>query len=511
MKISGESTTRAVRQVCADLSEAADLVGCTAIVFEYALGAGSAWVAVWERDEPTYRLVGARSERDDLSGPPAQPGRFPEGALELRLRRGGREVGILGIGPPQNGSDWSAADIESFEIVASGLAMVWSAIQLEYDLQSTRRQLGRRELDLETLFGISQELNSSLSSRTIAQTLLFSAMGHCATRSGLVMGTVAGKDQVLAQQGITMDYSLSTALNEACRGKVFQPDAPEIFPWAVFVPIRHGGETIGLVALGKKLTGRPYSRNEIAFLTAMADQAAIAMSNARYCEELQETLERERRSYHEKEKMRRYLSAGAVAAVENGDRDATELGGRLVWASVLFADVRGFTSMAEKVPPEAVVRLLNTYMSRMARIIDQFGGFLDKFMGDGIMAFFEPQDEIDNEAFRAVACARAMRREVIRMNEEGEFPGGHKVQIGIGINSGEVVAGNIGSEHRMDFTLIGDNVNLAARLESNAKPGQILVSAATQARLGGLVPTEFLDTIFVKGKAEPVEVYQVPD
>jgi adenylate cyclase len=127
------------------------------------------------------------------------------------------------------------------------------------------------------------------------------------------------------------------------------------------------------------------------------------------------------------------------------------------------------------------------------------------------MAFFEPQEEIDNEAFRAVACAKAMRRELGKMNEEGAFPDHHQVQIGIGINSGEVVAGNIGSKHRMDYTLIGDNVNLAARLESNAKSGEILVSSATVKRLAGLAPTDYLDTIIVKGRSEPVEVYQVPE
>jgi len=510
VRLTGDLKYAAAGRVCTELAGAGDLVQCTAIVFEHALARGASWVALWENEGDAYRLVGARGENDDLAGPPAVPGRFPDGTLELKLRRSAEEVGILGLGPPQNGSDWPPEDRDLWGIVAAQLALAWHGIRLEYTLQSTRRELGKRELDLGTLFGIAQELNSSLSSRTISQTLLFSAMGHCATRAGLVMATIGGKEQMLAQQGVTMDHSLSTTLKEAARGKNYPADSPEIMPWGIYVPIRHGGEHIGLLALDRKLTGRPYSKEEINFLGAMAENAAIAIANARYCEELQETLERERRSYLEKEKMRRYLSAGAVAAVEAGDREATELGGRMTFATILFADVRGFTTLAERVPPEAVVRLLNAYMSRMAGIIDEFGGSLDKFIGDGIMAFFEPQDEIDNEAYRAVACAQAMRRELGKMNEEGAFPDQYQVQIGIGINSGEVVAGNIGSKHRMDYTLIGDNVNLAARLESNAKSGQILVSAATVKRLGGLVPTAYLDTIIVKGKSEPVEVYQVP-
>ena len=510
--MSGEPKTRAVRQVCADLADASDLVRCSAIVFEHAVEVrGAAWVALWEQEEDSYRLVGARSQNDDMAGPPAHPGRFPDGAIELKLVRSGQMVGILGLGPPEDGSDWSTDDRELWQVVAAQLALTWHGIRLEFDLQTTRRRLGRRELDLGTLFGIAQELNSSLSSRTISQTFLFSAMGHCATRGGLVMGTIGGRDQILAQQGLTMEHSLSTALREATHGKAFPADSPEIFPWGIFVPIRHGGESIGLLALEKKLTGRPFSREEINFLGAMAENAAIALANARYCEELQETFERERRSFVEKEKMRRYLSAGAVAAVEYGDGQAMELGGRTIWATVLFADVRDFTSLSERVPAEAVVRLLNTYMSRMSAVLTEYGGFLDKFIGDGIMAFFEPQDETDNEAFRAVACARAMRRELSEMNEECAFPEGQTVAMGIGINSGEVVAGNIGSPDRMDFTLIGDNVNLAARLESNAKPGQVLVSTSTVRRLAGLVPTEYFDTIIVKGKAEPVEVHQVPD
>ncbi len=511
MSVTGQHTFTAIARVCAELAKAGDLVQCTGIVFEHALLRGAAWVALWECEGEAYRLVGARSENDDITDAPAHPGRFPDGACAYRLVRGGEEVGLLGLGAPQDGSDWSEGDRELWGIVASQLALAWHTIRLEFTLQATRRQLGKRELDLGTLFGIAQELNSSLSSRTISQTLLFSAMGHCATRAGLVMATIGGKEQMLAQQGVTMDHSLATTLKQAAHGTPFVPDSPEILPWGIFVPIRHGGEHIGLLALDRKLTGRPYSKEEVNFLGAMAENAAIAIANARYCEELQETLERERRSFLEKQKMRRYLSAGAVAAVEHGDREATELGGRTVWATILFADVRGFTTLSERVPAEAVVRLLNAYMTRMSAVISEFEGNLDKFIGDGIMAFFEPQDDVDNEAYRAVACAKAMRREVGKMNEEGAFPDQYQVQIGIGINSGEVVAGNIGSKHRMDYTLIGDNVNLAARLESNAKSGQILVSTATVKRLGGLVPTDYLDTIIVKGKSEPVEVYQVPE
>lgn len=503
------ATLEGIRHLCDELVGAPDLVRCSGMMFEYALETGAAWIALWEKEGENYRLVGARSENDDMAGAPARPGMFPDGSLELQLGRSSKALGLLGIGPRQDGRDWSAEDKDGWRILSDYIALVWATITLDFDLETTRRQLGRRELDLGTLFGIAQELNSSLSTRTIAQTLLFSAMGHCASRAGLVSCNLDGKQTVLAQQGLTMEHSLSGPLNEAMAGKAFPHDSDDIAPWGLFVPIRHGGDTIGVMALERKLTGRPFSKEEINFLQAMAEQAAIALSNAGYCEELQETLERERRSFSEREKMSRYLSAGAMAEVA-GSGDSVALGGRTVNATILFADVRGFTSLSEQIPPQEVVSLLNAYMTQMASLIGEFGGILDKFMGDGIMAIFKPTDETDNDAYRAVACAVKMRREVDRMNAEGAFPNGHRLCTGIGINSGEVVAGNIGSKDRMDYTVIGDNVNLAARLESTAKPGQILLSKATFERLGGLVATKYMDTIVLKGKSVPLDVYQVP-
>lgn len=507
-KLQVESDASIVRAVFEGLAAVRELAPCCQLVLEHLLASGATWAAIWEVEGDEVRLVasggamptveGCRPPWTDLAGL----------ALTLALERGGEAIGCLAIGPPKSQGEWSEAQVAAWHTLGQCFALAWACLRVECDLQRTRRLLGRRELDLGALFGVSQELNSSLSSETIGQTLLLSAMGHCASRIGSVFIFCDGHPAVVAEQGLTPEHRESSALAAALQGAILPADAIESRPWGLFVPIRHGEDLSGLLALSPKLTGRPFSREEVNFLGAMAEQAGVALANARYCEELQDTLERERRIYNEKEKMRSYLSSAAMAHVEAGDGEAGEA--KTVWATVLFGDVRGFTALAEKYPAQGVVRLLNTYMGRMAEVIVQHGGVVDKFMGDGIMAFFQPVYEEDNEAFRAVSCAIAMRQEVARMNQEGVFGDGMELHVGIGLNSGEAVAGNIGSKDRMDFTLIGDTVNLSARLESAARPGQILLSTSTVERVGGLVRTEYLDTLVLKGKAVPLDVFQVP-
>ena len=189
------------------------------------------------------------------------------------------------------------------------------------------------------------------------------------------------------------------------------------------------------------------------------------------------------------------------------------LGGRSVTATVLFSDIRGFTTLTEELGPQATVSLLNEYFEIMVDCIQREGGMLDKFIGDAIMAAFGIPVAHDDDEDRAVRTAVAMISRLREWNQVRAGQGKRAVDIGIGLNTDVVVSGNIGSNKRMDFTVIGDGVNLAARLESACKSyaARILISEFTRKRLRGTYRMREVDRVIVKGKTQPVAVYEVLD
>jgi adenylate cyclase len=209
--------------------------------------------------------------------------------------------------------------------------------------------------------------------------------------------------------------------------------------------------------------------------------------------------------------MARYMDPALADQLVRGDEDI--LGGRSVEASVLFSDVRSFTSLAEELGPQATVTLLNDYFTIMVECIQEQGGMLDKFIGDAIMAAFGLPVAHGDDADRAVQSAISMISSLFEWNKERMQDGRRPIDMGIGINTGTVVAGNIGSPKRMDFTMIGDGVNLASRLESACKQysARILISKYTLRQLNGVYRTREVDHVVVKGKTQPVAVYEVLD
>ncbi len=189
------------------------------------------------------------------------------------------------------------------------------------------------------------------------------------------------------------------------------------------------------------------------------------------------------------------------------------LGGKSVTATVLFSDIRGFTTLTEELGPHATVSMLNEYFEIMVECIQKEGGMLDKFIGDAMMAAFGIPVGHDDDEDRAVRAAVAMIRSLTAWNVTRMNEGKKPVNIGIGLNTDVVVSGNIGSKKRMDFTIIGDGVNLAARLESACKQyaARILISESTYKKLRGTYRTREIDLVVVKGKTQPVAVYEVLD
>ena len=189
--------------------------------------------------------------------------------------------------------------------------------------------------------------------------------------------------------------------------------------------------------------------------------------------------------------------------------DSFRLGGVNQTITVLFADIRGFTALSEHSNPEKIVGLLNRYFSAMSEIIFAHGGTLDKYIGDGLMALFGAPTASPTDAVNAVKAAVTMQKRIQTLNSELAAEGYASIKVGIGLHTGEATVGYIGSDKRSEYTAIGDTVNLAARLESNALGGQILMSGATQTAVGNVFPVTPLDPLTVKNRQQPVELFDL--
>jgi adenylate cyclase len=185
------------------------------------------------------------------------------------------------------------------------------------------------------------------------------------------------------------------------------------------------------------------------------------------------------------------------------------LGGVKVEATILFSDIAGFTTISERNTPEVISRLLNKYMTAMTRIITRHNGTVDKFIGDGIMAFWGAPLADPEHALNACRAALAMQERLAPLNRELRELGLPEVSFRVGVNLGEVIVGNMGSEELFDYTVIGDAVNLASRLEGANKQfgSQILISSFLYERVRERVEATLLGMINVKGKTDSVEVY----
>ena len=210
----------------------------------------------------------------------------------------------------------------------------------------------------------------------------------------------------------------------------------------------------------------------------------------------------------ERDAFARFLPGPIVERLTN-DPTALSLGGEREEATVLFADIRGFTTMSEKLEPEGVITMLNEYFQEMVDEIFEHQGILDKFIGDGILAVFVQDFGKTAPAERAVLCARGMLERLELINQRRVGRGEDALRIGVGIHSGKVIAGRIGSPKRLEYTHVGDTVNCASRIESMTKDldEPVLISSLTYEGIDGDIALRSLGEHTIRGRPEPLTLY----
>jgi adenylate cyclase len=273
------------------------------------------------------------------------------------------------------------------------------------------------------------------------------------------------------------------------------------------VPLVIHNEIIGAIYVDSQMASREFDDESLNLLQAFSDQAAVALENARLYQEAVEARERE-------ERVRRIFQKYVPADVVNSVLELSD-GARLnskLSATVLFSDIRSFTAISERLQPEEVVTFLNDYLQRMVQIVDEHGGIVDKFIGDAIMAVFGAPVSKPDDAYRGVCAGLQMVEELERFNRDQGEKGGIQIEVGIGLHTGDLIAGNIGSDKKMEYTVIGDTVNAACRVEALTKDlGYPLLATRECLKAAGhqRFACVAIPPVRVKGKTQMMHVHAV--
>jgi len=260
-------------------------------------------------------------------------------------------------------------------------------------------------------------------------------------------------------------------------------------------------KVLGILYVDNLTATHSFADEDLEFLIAFGGLTAVAIENSQLSERI-------RREALVRSNFERYFSPN-IAQVISQQQDAGRLPSEKRPVVVFFSDIRGFTPMSETMSPDEIAKLLTEYFTEMVDKVFEHGGTLDKFMGDAIMALWGAPIAHADDADRAVQCALAQLTELEKLNTKWKQEGRTEVQIGIAINFGEVFAGNIGSDRRLEYTVIGDAVNTAYRLCGKAGANEILISEPFYQQLKKKPPVETLESIQVKGKTKKIPVYRV--
>ena len=544
-------------------------------------------------------------------------------------------LGILCVGQKFMDQKYSTVDIKVLEIVGSHLTKALFNYQLIEEVEAKKTEINLKLLELETLFDISVAISSVLDVGELCDEVLWRSVGILNASKGVVL-LVSGESPILNpvvnfnwEKDIPLLSKKLTAfknIDKNKKGLVFSEKEKSPLQKKlnennlIISPISAKNKTLGYVLLCNKETRKgiePFNSLDLDLLTALSNQAAVAMENARLFKDitkekqfnesilgsiatgvitldplgevdsinaaglkilktkkeevlgnhymylfekdndLVEMITMSEMENETKTELNMPLNAvseetiinisisprldpegnkqGSVVAIEDisdvskvkntfkryvskqvvdellGDEGKLNLGGEQREVTILFTDIRGFTSMSEKMEPERVVTTLNEYFSDMIDIVFKHNGTLDKIIGDELMVLYGAPIKGEKDTQRAVETAVEMQRKINELNKERDKRNEPPILVGAGINKGLVVSGNIGSRDLMDYTVIGDTVNVASRLCAAAGPGEIMVSDSVYKTTKKSFSYEKLNPIKVKGKEKKIPVFLIKD
>ena len=544
-------------------------------------------------------------------------------------------LGLLCVGSKFMGEKYSSVDIKILEIIAGHLTKALYNYQLLNEVEKKKTEINLKLLQLETLFDISVAISSVLDVEELCEDVLWRSVGILNASKGVILlqsegspilNPLANFNWVEDIPMLSKKLTIFKSIDENKTGEVFTENQKKPIQKKlneqnlIIAPISAKNKTQGYMVLCNKETRKgiePFSATDLDLLTALCNQAAVAMENAKLFKEItkekqfnesilgsiatgvitldnlgevdsinsaglkilktekdnvvgnhymylfekdEELLELIANSEIEnkvgselgislntvskdtvinasvsprldpegnkqgsvialedisdvskvKNTFKRYVSKQVVDELL-GDDGKLNLGGEQREVTILFTDIRGFTSMSEKMKPERVVTTLNEYFSDMIDIVFKNNGTLDKIIGDELMVLYGAPISGDNDTVRAVETAVEMQHKIKELNIDRKKRKEPPILVGAGINKGLVVSGNIGSRDLMDYTVIGDTVNVASRLCAAAGPGEIMVSSSVYGATKKEFSYDKLEPIKVKGKEKKVPVFLIND
>jgi adenylate cyclase len=378
----------------------------------------------------------------------------------------------------------------------------YEKLRTSYELQ---RSIGL-ELDLDRLLNRILELSFQFLAADRGVILLFDDDGELKPRAVRMRTGQAPEDIVLSQAIIreVLKEKAAVLSSDAMIDSRFQGSHSIIIQGirsSMAVPILNKGEMLGLMVLDSQVATGAFGEKDLQILGNIASQVAYFMENMKLARKVEE-------ESIAREKFQRMLSPNLAEKVISGELEVKK-GGQSLDATVMFADIRGFTSMSENQDAHAIVEMLNEYFELAVDVVFKHEGTLDKFVGDEIMALWGAPVYHKDDAVRAVRAGVELQQMLVEFNRTRVAEGAEPIRIGIGICTGPVVAGYIGSSRTMEYSVIGDTVNVASRLCSLAKPGEIIISESTHNRVNQQFELAALPPAQVRGKRDALRVFAV--
>jgi adenylate cyclase len=495
------------------------------VVHQRAGGSGAAWAAV-PAPLPTANSPHAT--------PPPPPSYNTPAITPLRSNSPGERSATMAppqgwVGPPPAAPPRPLPGLGGVEVndqarqIGTRISAVHRGFQPFDQIERNRDQLRHDYEQLRMMVELTREIGLEHDLDKLLGKILRSLFRFVAADRGCILlmqpdGTLKAAATQRRDGGRSPMRLSSTLLNHVVRDKtaVLTQDAAGDFASgvndgrsmvinriasAIVVPLTHEGEMYGVLWLDSELLAQ-FKPKDLELVTSVATQASMFIANTIL----------EKKIEHDavlREQLSRMISPNVAEQVIKGKLDVRKGGMYLNQCTVFNSDIRGFTRMSEGVSPELMIDMLNEYFELMVEILFRHEGTLDKFMGDGIMALFGAPVSRHDDEVRSIRCALDMMEQLARFNRERSVRGIFPFEIGIGIHTGPLVAGYVGSSKSLSYTVIGDTANTSARLCSIATAGEIVVSEQTADLIRGQFQLDELPPAQLKGKEKPMRIYNV--